>query len=661
MPEPTDAAKPGHPGESPAGATSRPAIWLTAVLLLAATFAAYHNSLDGPFVFDDGPAIPGNPSIRHLSALGDVLSPPREDGQTVGGRPLVNLSLAFNHALGGTAVRGYHLGNLAIHALGALTLFGVVRRTLLQPALRGRFGAAATPLAGAVALLWAVHPLQTESVTYVIQRAEAMVGLWYLLTLYTFIRGTTAGDGGRGWLLCSWTACLAGMATKEVMVSAPLIVLLFDRTFVTCTWRTAWAARRGYYIGLAATWLLLGWLVAGADHRGGTAGLGLGDSAWTYALTQTRSVTHYLRLAVWPHPLVFDYGTDALTHVTEAGPYLLVIGLLVTLLCLTWRRAPAAAFALIWCGALLAPSSSVVPIPVQPMAEHRMYLPLAAVVAAVVLATYARWPRACWLAFAGAAVALTAGTVARNRDYASATTLWAETVARRPANARAHCYLADALAAEGRWPEALIHYDEAIRLDRPALARGDRSIYGDILVNSGNVLRKLGRTDEAVQRYEEALRLDPRLAAAHLNLGTAHLQASRLPAAITHLTRALDLAPDLAAAHASLGGALLLSGRGDEALAHYERARRLEPSEKAERELGVALLLLKRFPEAVAHLEAAVRLGPDSAPAHEFLGNALLAQGRGVDAGGHFARAVQLDPNNARARRMLEALPRPAR
>ena len=662
MPESTDAAKQGRPVEGPSLATSRPAIWLAAVLLLAATFTAYHNSLAGPFVFDDGPAIPGNPSIRHLSAIGDVLSPPREHGQTVGGRPLVNLSLAINHALGGTAVRGYHLWNLAIHALGSLALFGVLRRTLLQPVLRARFGAAATPLAGAVALLWAVHPLQTESVTYVIQRAEAMAGLWYLLTLYTFMRGTTAaGNGGRRWLLCSWTACLAGMATKEVMVSAPVIVLLYDRTFVTGTWRAAWTARRGYYSGLGATWLLLGWLVAGADHRGGTAGLGLGDSVWTYALTQTRSVTHYLRLAVWPHPLVFDYGTDALAHVTDAGPYLPVVGLLVALLLLTWRRAPAAAFALIWFCALLAPSSSVVPIPVQPMAEHRMYLPLAAVVAAIVLATYARWPRACWLAFAVAAVALTAGTVGRNQDYASATTLWADTVARRPANARAHCYLADALAAAGRWPEALAHYDEAIRLDRPALARGDRSIYGDILVNSGNVLRKLGRTDEAVQRYEEALRLDPRLAAAHLNLGTAHLQASRLPAAITHLTRALDLAPDLTAAHASLGGALLLAGRGDEALAHYERARRLEPSEKAERELGVALLFLKRFPEAVAHLEAAVRLGPDSAPAHEFLGNALLAQGRNTDAGGHFARAVQLDPNNARARRMLEALSAPER
>ncbi len=245
--------------------------------------------------------------------------------------------------------RGYHIFNLIVHTLGSLALFGLVRRTLLQPALRARFGSAATPLALAVALLWAVHPLLTEAVTYVVQRAESLMGLFYLLTLYCFIRGTksasdTPGAGRRRspaaaptlmdrrrkvWLLAAVGTCALGMATKEVMVSAPLLVLLYDRTFVAGSWRDAWAQRKGFYLSLGATWLLLGWLVLGTENRGGTAGLGLGDSVWTYALTQTRAIVLYLKLALWPHPLVFDYGTEAIEHLADALPFALVIALLI--------------------------------------------------------------------------------------------------------------------------------------------------------------------------------------------------------------------------------------------------------------------------------------------------------------------------------------------
>ena len=645
--------------------TSRGAIWLAAGCLAGVILAAYHNSFSGPFVFDDTAAIVGNPTIRHLSAFGEVVSPPREGGQTVGGRPMVNLSLAVNYALGGTEVRGYHVFNLVVHALAALALFGVVRRTLLQPALRDRFGSAVTPLALVVAALWAVHPLLTESVTYVVQRAESMMGLFYLLTLYGFIRGTSESTSARrGWLGWSVAACFCGMATKEVMVSAPVIVLLYDRTFVAGSWRAAWAKRKLYYFSLGATWLLLGWLVVGAENRGGTAGLGLGDSVWTYALTQTRAITLYLRLALWPRPLVLDYGTDAIEHLADAWPFALAItGLMAGVAVAWWHRSfdgvrgrLAIGFLGAWFFAILAPTSSIVPIPVQPMAEHRMYLPLAAVVALVVLGFYAFWRRGSWLLFAGAAVALVAGTVKRNDDYRSAISIWSDTVAKRPSNARAQCYLGDGLATEGRFDEALAHYDEAIRLDRPAVARGDRSIYCDILVNSGNVLRGLGRNDEAAKRYEDALRIDASLTAAHFNLGCVYLQANRLPEAIDQLEHALRIDSNYSAAHTSLGSALLLAGRAAEALSHYETALRLDPSAKSQRALGIALLYVRRPAEAVTHLEEAVRLDPDSAPTHEFLGNALATQGRQAEALAQYQRALQIEPGNARVRRAFEAL-----
>ena len=675
MPKSAQCVDPTREGNSPLFAASRGAIWLAVACLVGAILAVYHNSFSGPFVFDDGPAVLGNPTIRHLSALGDVLSPPREGGQTVGGRPVVNLSLAVNYALGGVSVRGYHVFNLIVHTLGALALFGIARRTLLQPALRERYGFSATPLALAVALLWAVHPLLTESVTYVIQRAESLMGLFYLLTLYCFIRGAksegnTSGASsqrasasmvmdrrGNVWHLLAVGACALGMATKEVMVSAPLLVLLYDRTFVAGSWRGAWAKRRFFYLSLGATWLLLGWLVLGTEHRGGTAGLGMGDSAWTYAFTQTRAIVRYLQLALWPHPLVFDYGTDAIERLADALPFALVVALPIAGTAVALWRWPAAGFLGVWFFAILAPSSSIVPIPVQPVAEHRMYLPLAAVVALAVVGIYSHWRRGCWFVFAAMALALASLTVARNEDYLNPRSIWADTVAKRPANARAHCYLGDVLAAKGQFVEALSHYEEAIQLELPATTRGDRSIFGDILVNSGNVLRALGREAEAVKRYEDALQVDPGLAAAHFNLGCVHLQAGRLPEAVARFEQALKLDPNYEAAHTSLGSALLLEGRTAEALIHYETALRLEPSAKAHQNLGIALLYVRQLPEAVAHLEQAVRLEPDSAKAHEFLGAALAAQGRQAEAAAHYQRALQIEPGNKRARRALELLP----
>jgi tetratricopeptide (TPR) repeat protein len=446
------------------------------------------------------------------------------------------------------------------------------------------------------------------------------------------------------------------MATKEVMVSAPLLVLLYDRTFVAGSWREAWARRKGFYLGLGATWLLLGWLVLGAENRGGTAGLGLGDSVWTYALTQTRAIVRYLQLAVWPHPLVFDYGTETIGHLADALPFVLLVALLVAGAAVAGWRWPAAGFLGAWFFAILAPSSSIVPIPVQTVAEHRMYLPLAAVVALAVVSLYSYWRRGCWFVLGALALALAALTVVRNEDYNNPRSIWADTVAKRPANARAQCYYGDVLAAQGQFTEALSHYDAAIQSDLPAKSSGGRSILGDILVNSGNVLRSLGRESEAVIRYEAALHVDPSLAAAHFNLGCVQLQADRLPEAVDRFAQALKIDPNYVAAHTSLGSALLLEGRTTEALVHYETALRLDPSAKAHQNLGIALLYARQLPAAVAQLEQAVQLEPDLAKAQEFLGEALLAQGRQAEAAAHYQRALQIEPGNEHARRALELL-----
>ncbi len=239
----------------------------------------------------------------------------------------------------------------------------------------------------AIALLWAIHPLQTESVTYIVQRAESLVGLFYLLTLYCFIRGATSGRGR--YLVRRRRAGLpAGHGQQGSYGLGPVDVLLYDRAFLAGSFREAWRRRHGFYLALAATWLLLGWLVIVAGNRGGSAGFGAAVGCWAYLCTQFGAIVHYLKLSVWPHPLLFDYGRDTVPMTLAILPDAILVALLglATLVAL-WRW-PKVGFLGAWFFAILAPTSSIVPVATQVVAEHRMYLPLAAVVTAVTLAGY---------------------------------------------------------------------------------------------------------------------------------------------------------------------------------------------------------------------------------------------------------------------------------
>jgi len=187
----------------------------------------------------------------------------------VSGRPVLNFSFALNYAISGEHPWSYHVVNLGIHLAAALTLFGILRRTWWS-ALSQRASCATDSSwpAAAAAILWAVHPLTTESVTYLAQRAESLMALFYLLTLYCAARATTA-DRPKTWESLSVLCCLLGVGTKEAIVSAPIAVVLYDRAFAAPTWRALWRGRRSYYLALFATWIPLLWLVAtGGWDRG---------------------------------------------------------------------------------------------------------------------------------------------------------------------------------------------------------------------------------------------------------------------------------------------------------------------------------------------------------------------------------------------------------
>ncbi len=538
-------------------------------MIAATSLAAYWNSFAGPFVFDDIGTIRYNAAIRHLWTLNDVLFPAFQDSSSVLDRPLVNLTFLLNYEMSGPDVWSYHLVNLLIHITCGLVLMGIVRRTFLQPVLRAGFGPAALPLALMIAVLWVVHPLQTESVTYITQRCESLMALFYFLTLYALIRATEAG-GKSYWLLVSVAACFLGAASKEVIFSAPLVVLLYDRTFIAGTFGKALRERKKYYLGLVCSWPFLFWML----KRAGLVDVVQWQRPEPYLLTQIHAVVHYISLALWPYPQVIDYGPPTMedsSHLIMEAVILLILGV-GTLFAL--RQVPTAAKSWPVLGFLggcffliLATTSSFVPTR-DAMVEHRMYLPLAAIIALAVSGCYRRLAWRGMVPFLLVIPVWMTLTILRNQDYQSPLVLWGDTVAKRPLNGRAQENLALALMAAGRAAEALEHAEAGIRINP-----GDSMAHN----NLGGILRHLGRIAEAREQYQLALEIDPRNAKAHTNQGILLAQEGKYPEASLEFQEAISCNPQDIEAYVSLGKILTGMGRFDEAMQKYEDALKIDP------------------------------------------------------------------------------------
>lgn len=611
-------------------------------LIPAAIVLAYANSLALPFVFDDLAVTVNNPTIGSLASAWN----PPADGSNTTNRPVANVSLALNHAVSGLAPWSYHAANLLIHAGTALLLAGLVRRTLLLPAMRGNRTPEDAAMAGrAAGLLWAVHPLQTAAVTPVAQRTESLCGMFYLLVFYAFVRGLDHGRRRRWWGIALGASVL-GMGTKEVMATAPLLLLWFDRVFVAGSLAGAWRERGRLHALMFLTWLplaILLWRAGGT--RGAAAGFGLGMEWWPYALKQCEAVVHYLRLAIVPWPLVYDYGTGVHHHPGAVWWQAAVLAMLVGgTLWAAWRR-PAAGFPALWFLVILAPSSSVVPLVEQTMAEHRMYLPLAGLVVPAVLGLH-RWlgPRlpAAVLALALAGIAATA---IRNRDYRSELLLWRDTAAKAPGNHRAHYNLGSALLEAGDVDGAIAALERA-----RALAPADPAV----LNNLANALLAANRAAEARELLRRAIALRPDHAIFRINLGHACAADQLWADAREAYAAAAQLDPRLAEAPANLGAVHLQLGEWESARRASAAALALDPGlTVARRNLGLALLQLRRPEEAVTELARAQAAEPGNlatiralAAAHAQLGQAAAAM--------HWAGlGLRLDPDDPVLRRLV--------
>jgi tetratricopeptide (TPR) repeat protein len=567
------------------------------------------------------------------------------------GRPLISLSLAVNYAVGGYNVVGWHLFNLMVHFLNVLLVFGVVQRGLGGTPSTEADHTQTLWVAYAVAVLWMLHPLVTESVTYVLQRTELLMALFLLLTLYCFTRGSESPHK-LVWFGAAIVACTLGMGTKEVMVVTPLLVLTYDSIFVARSWRAALRDRRELYAGLVASWAILASLLLTTNLKD-KSGLTMDVlSPWSYFKMQWTVVAHYLRLAVWPQGLVLDYSDwPRKTALAVALPS---AGLLAALLAGTvWaiHRRWWWGFWGAWFFLLLGPTSSFLPLPTEPATERRMYLPLLAVIAVTLgggdrlcrnLRARFRWSDRVrvWLEaglLVGLVLALGLASVQRNAQYHSAESIWADVVAKRPNSLRGHASLGLALLDGGRVKESIPQFIDMLHIDpnQPM-----------VRLNLASALARSGATNQAIAELRETLRSAPNQALAHVALADIFASRDDQQAALEHYAAASAINPDQQSAHFNLAQLLTRMGEREGAIAQFAEVLRLDPR-NAMAHYNLANLLAEsgRDTEAISHYFAAARFDPRNARSQINLGNLFLKLGRSDDAVAAYTDALRTDPN----------------
>ena len=648
-----------------AGAAAQPAWRRHAWRILALwvlVLAAYSNSFQAGLVFDSAMAITRDARIQAVTPqnLRLILTEEYWHGSTTSGlyRPLTTFSYLLNYAVfgNGTAPAGYHWVNLALHEMNVslVYLLGILVLGTPAPAL-------------ALAALWGVHPLLTESVTNVVGRADLLAAFGVLAGLLCYVKSASAtGRRKLFWVAAMVGAQAVGIFSKENAAVLPGIMLLYDLTWRK---RAAWRERALAYAALAAAvgrvplfarCIAMHILARFGDNPLMSAGF------WTARLTAVKVIGKYLWLFIWPARLSADYSYNAVPLFGwnpadwEDAKALIALAVCVgaVLLAVRWYRTRKALFFfLVFFFVALAPTSNLGILIGSIMAERFVYLPSiglagCAVAAICGLGRKFRQLRECaaWIALGFLCLACAARTYARNFDWLDDHSLWTSAVEVCPGSAKAHYNLGNALAKlPGRLPDAIAEYQVSLRIEPD---------YAEAHFNLGNALSQLpGHLPDAIAEYQAALRINPEYGEAHNNLGLALANSGgRWQEAIAEYQAALRINPDLAEAHDNLGNALANSGRLPDAIAQYEAALRIDPDyAKAHNNLGLALADSGgRLPDAIAQFQAALRIDPDFALAHFNLGNALSQlPGRLPDAIAQYEAALRIEPGYAKAHNNL--------
>jgi tetratricopeptide (TPR) repeat protein len=577
-------------GRSSDGILAKPAIAVLAIAVLCVGF--YSNTWSSPFHFDDAANIEDNRYVR-VTELG--LRPLHEAGfkSPSSSRPVANVSFALNYYLAGYDVTGYHAVNLLVHFANGVLVYFLALVTLRLSGIRHR-----ERIALFAALVFTAHPVQTQAVTYIVQRMSSLAAMFTLLALLLFVRGRLGPADGRRWALWagSFASWLLALGSKQNAITLPVVILLYEWFFFRDL-SSDWLRRNSkIFLGLAA--LLVGVALLYLRGDPGNLLVGYADRDFTpteRVLTQLRVVVFYISLLVFPAPsrlnLIHAFPTShsLFDPITTLLCLLLLIGLLALAIALA-RNHRLVSFCMLWFFVHLAVESSVVSL--EMAFEHRLYLPLVGFALFASWLLFSRSSKKQSLA-GGIAVcvvaALGAATYVRNETWRDGVTLWSDVLAKNPRSHRGHYNLGVQLEARGRIDEAARHYTEAIRI-APRFAEAHN--------NLGTALAGKGRGEEAIRHYNAALEIDPEFAKAHNNLGMALSAQGRFDEAEHHYAEALRLVPDYAKAHNNLGVTLARQGRLEEASRQFAEALRVEPD----------------YPEARKNLEQASQLMTRSRP-----------------------------------------------
>jgi tetratricopeptide (TPR) repeat protein len=623
------------------------------VLLVGAIIAAYWGALHGAFLWDDDLHVTANPTIIGPLGLKEIWTTARANYF-----PLVLANFWLQHAAWGLNPLGYHIVTLACHALAALLLW----RTLARLQVPGAWWGAA---------LWALHPVQVESVAWICELKNTQSAVFFLAAALCWLHWLEAGrrfdatlpDAGRSKAAAETRRTLfyvlALLGALLAILSKPSAVML-PVALAFCAWwgrgRIAWRDLVPLAPFFALSALAAGWTIWEQKHHSGAIG-----PEWSQTLPERlaiagRALWFYLGKIVWPEPLIFIYPRWDLAGTGVLVSWLAPLAALGAFALLIWRsrdgRLRPALFATAYFAALLFPVLgffSVYFFRYSFVGDHFQYLasmgPLALAGAGV---AQLRRRLALWV---GGAVVVTFAllTARQTSAYTSNEALWRHTLARNPTAVMAWLNLGDTLAHAGRYEESMAAYRRGLEL-RPDDAPG----WNDL----GNLLVIVGRPAEAVPCFERSLALRPDSAETHSNLGNALHDIGRTEEALAHLRRALALAPDYGAAHNNLGVQLAAAGRHAEAASHFEAALRASPADAKTRDnlvralhrQGTTLMAAGRWREASLAFQRAVQLSPDAAPLHAALAATLAQSDRLTEAVPVFERAIALDPRSAETR-----------
>lgn len=598
----------------------------------------YVNSLNVPFYLDDARNL-SNSALRMEKLSYDSILESLSGG-IIQTRPVSNFSFSLNYLIDGYDVQGYHFVNIILHICSSFFLFLLLRATLFLPMNREKYGRFSS-LAFLTAVLWLVHPVATQSVTYIVQRMNSMAVMFYLLSMLLYVTGRryqliTEHHPQKlkaiALFLGSGLAALLAIGSKEIAATLPIMILMYEWYFfqnLSLTWlrrNLSWVVGAVVIICLLAFFYLNGHPLQALFNNDCP---GRDFTKFERVLTQFRVIVHYVSLLLYPHPsrLFLDYDFqlsrslfDPVTTFISAG---FLIGSLMAAILLL-RKERLLSFCLLWFFGNLVMESSVICLEI--IFEHRTYLPSTFFILFITATLYriSNNNTVISLFLAGVILLFCYWTVERNKVWQSPDFFWNECVVQYPYKARPHNNLGLALLQKEKLTEAEQQFTIAIELTSENASAHKKSTPHN---NLGVVFLKTGRTAEATEEFKTATQINPKYYTAHNNLADIYEKQGKIHEAMTEYRKALEISPDNIKSNGGLGIILSQQSQPAEALPYLEKASHQKPIDiPTHLNLGEVLLQLGRKNEAITIFQQVLELDPNSKPARQHLTALLLGR-----------------------------------